>query len=336
MSWIKLFLGLIVLFFLGFKASEKLFFIPNGWPAPVYDFSKNPPTQAKFDLGRRLFYDPILSADSSTSCSSCHSNFNAFTHTDHAISHGIHDRTGKRNSIALFNLAWKDAFFWDGAAHQLDVQALAPLTDSNELGSQVTELLHRLKTTAPYPSLFKKAFGRNQINTQNFLKALAIFELGLISNQSKYDSVQRNEASFTSQEKNGYVLFQKNCQRCHEEPLFRKNGFEKNGLPMHPAFNDVGRFPITQKNSDSLKFSIPSLRNLSFSYPYFHDGRTHRLMDVLLHYNASPSIVQNPMTKNELIDLQSFLLTLNDLTFVFNKSLGYPFDNNHSKKIGQK
>jgi cytochrome c peroxidase len=335
MSRGKVFWGWIVLFLLSGISSEKLFFIPDGWPVPVYDFQQNPPTQAKFELGRRLFYDPILSADSSTSCSSCHSNYNAFTHTDHALSHGIHDRVGKRNSTALFNLAWKDAFFWDGAVHQLDVQALAPLTDSNELGSKVDEVLQRLKTTAPYPAIFKKAFGREEINTKNFLKALAIFELSLISNQSKYDSVQRKEAQFTAQEKNGYILFLKYCQRCHEEPLFRKNGFEKNGLPMNPKLKDTGRFSLTKQPGDSLKFTIPSLRNLSYSYPYFHDGRTNRLMDVLQHYNATPSIVQNPMTKNELVDLQSFLLTLNDLSFVFNKQLGYPYEYNHSKKKSQ-
>lgn len=324
MSGSKVLWGWIVLFLLSGISSEKLFFTPDGWPVPVYDFQQNPPTQAKFELGRRLFYDPILSADSSTSCSSCHSNYNAFTHTDHALSHGIHDRVGKRNSMALFNLAWKDAFFWDGAAHQLDVQALAPLTDSNELGSKVNEVLQRIKTTAPYPALFKRAFGREEINTQNFLKALAIFELSLISNQSKYDSVQRKEAQFTAQEKNGYSLFLQFCQRCHEEPLFRKNGFEKNGLPMNLKLKDTGRFNLTKQHEDSLKFTIPSLRNLSYSYPYFHDGRANRLMDVLQYYNTTPSIVQVPMTKNELIDLQSFLLTLNDVNFVFNKKFGYP------------
>jgi len=326
MRRIKGFGGLIAFALLGLKASEKVFFIPKGWPEPVYHFEENKPTQAKFDLGRRLFYDPILSADSSTSCSSCHSNYNAFTHTDHALSHGIHDRVGRRNSIALFNLAWKKDFFWDGAVHQLDVQALAPLTDSNELGSSIDVVLHRLKNTAPYPSMFKKAFGKEEINTKNFLKALAIFELSLISCQSKYDSVQRNQTTFSKQEENGYQLYKNYCKRCHEEPLFRKNEFARNGLPVHSSLKDEGRYLVTQDQEDKSKFSIPSLRNLSYTYPYFHDGRSNRIMDVLNHYNSMPSIIPKPLSKNELIDLQAFLITLNDAHFVFNSQNGYPLE----------
>ena len=104
---------------------------------------------------------------------------------------------------------------------------------------------------------------------------------------------------------------------------------------MNQKLKDTGRFNLTKQHEDSLKFTIPSLRNLSYSYPYFHDGRANRLMDVLQHYNTTPSIVQIPMTKNEMIDLQSFLLTLNDLSFVFNKQLGYPFEYNQSKKNSQ-
>lgn len=325
MRWTNFFLGISLLSSLGFKADQPLFFVPEGWPAPVYDFSNNAPTQAKFDLGRRLFYDPILSADSSTSCSSCHSSYNAFTHTDHALSHGIHDRVGNRNSMALFNLAWKNNFFWDGAAHTLDVQALAPIADTNELGSNISSVINRLSTTAPYPTMFRKAFGKNGVNTANFLKALATFELSLISNQSKYDSVQRRQAVFTEQEKEGYSLFKKHCNRCHEEPLFRKNTFESNGLGVHSDRNDLGRYRISQDETDRGKFSIPSLRNLNFSYPYFHDGRAAKIMDVLNHYNATSSIISSPLSKNELIDLQSFLLTLNDVQFVFQKKFGYPF-----------
>ena len=154
---------------------------PESWPFPSYDFDENPLTLEGVDLGRMLFYDPVFSADSTISCSSCHFSYTAFTHVDHATSHGIADRIGRRNSPALMNLAWRTNFNWDGSVHHLDFQALAPIHDSLEMGSSLEELIGRLRRSPYYPALFERAFGTKEIDGHRMLKALTQFQLTLIS-----------------------------------------------------------------------------------------------------------------------------------------------------------
>jgi len=113
------------------------FQVPRGWPAPRYDFAGNPLTPAGFALGRRLFYDPILSRDGSVACGSCHQQFAAFAHLDHRVSHGIGGVNGKRNAPGLFNLAWQPELMWDGSAHQLELQPVAPISNPLEMGSSL-------------------------------------------------------------------------------------------------------------------------------------------------------------------------------------------------------
>ena len=126
-------IGSVVVLFCSFWWLEQsLFYVPQGWSAPLYDFSKNPLTEEKVMLGRALFHDPILSRDNTVSCTTCHSQYTAFTHTDHDLSHGIEDRIGNRNSPALMNLAWQSTFMWDGAVNHLDMQALAPISHPKE------------------------------------------------------------------------------------------------------------------------------------------------------------------------------------------------------------
>ena len=117
---------------------------PQNWPKPSYDFTKNPLTKQGIALGRRLFYDPILSRDSIVSCSSCHLSFTAFTHVDHALSHGIEDRVGTRNSPALMNLAWSKSFMWDGAINHLDFQVLAPISSPVEMDHSIEKVVQRI------------------------------------------------------------------------------------------------------------------------------------------------------------------------------------------------
>ena len=133
---------------------------------------------------------------------------------------------------------------------------------------------------------------------------------------------------FTEQEKNGYQLFKKNCASCHSEPLFSNYNFEKNGLPIDPTLNDLGRYVITENENDKVKFKVPSLRNLSFTYPYMHDGRFMTLQEVINHYTSGIEHSETlssqfnesiELSSNEKVDLISFLLTLNDKDFVFNK-----------------
>ena len=176
----------------------------NQFPKPNYNFSKNPLDSLKIELGRKLFYDPILSQNNSTSCASCHSPYAAFAHNDHDLSHGIYDSIGPRNAPALFNLAWHKFFMWDGAINHLNPQPLAPIHSQTEMGSSIKEVLGKLRKDSIYTFNFKKAFGDTQITSDRFLKSLAQFQLTLVSNNSKYDSVKRKKSEFTLQEKNGY------------------------------------------------------------------------------------------------------------------------------------
>lgn len=298
------------------------------FPEPIYNFKKNPLDSTKIELGRILFYDPVLSRDNTISCASCHSPYNAFAHTDHDLSHGINDQTGFRNAPALFNLAWQNFFMWDGAINHLDMQALAPISHPKEMGESMLSVVRKLNNSTAYKKAFFTAFKDSIITGERVLKVLAQFQLTLISDHSKYDEVKRGRISFTEQEEKGYKLFLKNCNVCHTEPLFFKNTFVNNGLPPDTTLNDYGRWNITKESKDSLLFKIPSLRNLSYTYPYMHDGRFKKLHEVLNHYTHG--IVKTPtlakelktpiqLTPDEKADLIAFLLTLNDKTFVFER-----------------
>ncbi len=337
---------LLFIFFIGissllcsvkFKPNDEihLFSIPENWPIPVYDFNKMPLDSKIIDLGRHLFYDPILSLDNSVSCSSCHLSFTAFTHVDHALSHGIGDRIGTRNSPVLINLAWNKHFMWDGAINHLEVQAIAPITHPSEMGEDLLNVLAKLKQSKKYPSKFFHAFGDSTISSKQLLLALTQFQLTLVSANSKYDKVKRKEEIFTKQEKSGYKLFQKHCASCHTEPLLTSGEFENNGLPIDNTLNDLGRGKITQNPSDNYTFKVPTLRNIEFSFPYMHDGRFKSLNEVIEHYSSGISHTPNlssklkngiNLTSNQKVDIIAFLLTLTDKEFLFNPDYQFTRD----------
>lgn len=310
-----------------------VFLVPPDWPQPQYDFSKNPLTSEKIELGRMLFYDPILSRNNTISCASCHSQYTAFAHVDHDVSHGIDDKSGTRNAPALMNLAWNESFMWDGAVNHLDMQALAPITHPSEMGEHLDNVVAKLQQSPRYQALFYAAFGDSTVTGEHLLKAISQFMLTLVSADSKYDSVRRGQAEFSSQEQNGYRLFRQHCSSCHTEPLFTNFTFANNGLAVDTFFHDYGRMKITHDSRDSLKFKVPTLRNIEFSYPYMHDGRFKRLNDVLKHYTTgihlSATLAQRletpiVLTSNERVDILAFLLTLTDRTFLFNPKYSPP------------
>ena len=333
MKKLGIYFGLFFLFlFLSLKGKFELDY-PTNWPNPVYNFSNNPLNLEKINLGRMLFYDTILSRNGSISCASCHSPFSAFTHIDHKLSHGINDSIGTRNSPTLMNLAWQNSFMWDGAINNLDMQALAPISHPAEMGSSINEVVSKLNTSTFYRKLHKKAFGTEAITGETSLKAISQFMLTLISANSKYDKVMLGKEAFTEQEKNGYLLFQKNCSSCHKEPLFTNHTFANNGLPIDTNLNDFGKMNISKNPKDSLLFKIPTLRNIEYSYPYMHDGRFANLNEVLNHYakgiqkSSTLSVELQSKIKlssNEKVDLISFLLTLSDKEFVFNPKYQFP------------
>ncbi|MFT5620008.1 MAG: cytochrome c peroxidase [Chitinophagales bacterium] len=332
----SVFAVLISAFLLAFhEGGESTTYIPHDWPETQYDFENNPLTEEKIFLGRVLFYDPKFSRDGMISCASCHSPYNAFTHVDHALSHGVFDSIGTRNSPALMNLAWQASFMWDGAINHLDMQALAPISHPDEMASSISEVVDYLNQTDHYRSLYFQAFQDSAATGELTLKALSQFMLTMVSSSSKYDQVKNDIASFNLQELAGYGLFKTHCNSCHQEPLFSTFKFASNGLPVDTILNDLGRFKITNDSSHLYQFKIPSLRNLAYSFPYMHDGRFKSITEIINHYttekeanlNLAPEL-QKPveLTANEKIDLTAFLLTLTDSSFVFNKAFNYPRD----------
>lgn len=324
----------VSILFMAFCYIEEVpYLYPNYFPKPYYNFERNKIDSSKIELGKALFYDPILSKDSSVSCASCHSPYNAFAHTDHNLSHGINDLIGTRNAPALFNLAWQNTFMWDGAINHLDMQALAPISHPKEMDEKIENVVKKLSTNKLYQTLFLNAYNDSTISGERVLKSLAQFQLTLISASSKYDDVKSNKTRFSTQEENGYKLFLKNCNSCHTEPLFSTYSFANNGLPIDSTLNDYGKGAITNQPNDSLSFKIPSLRNLSYTYPYMHDGRLKKLSQVINHYtnNIQPhktlaKELKQPiiLNENEKVDLIAFLLTLNDKKFVFDQKHQFP------------
>lgn len=335
LNWKYTAIGFIALIGFGFSSQfiTPLYLeVPKNWPKPEYDFKKNPLTEEGFQLGRSLFYDPILSRDNTISCQSCHLQQTGFAHVDHSLSHGIEGKIGTRNSMALINLAWNKNFMWDGGVNNLEMQPLNPITNPLEMGETLENVVVKLQSSDKYRKLFTKAFGDEKVTSQRLLKALAQFTVMLVSSNSKYDKVMRYEDSFTKQEQKGYQLFKTNCASCHKEPLFCSDKFENNGLTIDTSLNDFGRIKITTKPEDNLKFKVPTLRNSQFTFPYMHDGRFRTLTEVVKHYNTLshdqnlPKELARPMSlsDNDRVDLVAFLHTLTDKDFLSNKRFSAP------------
>lgn len=310
------------------------FQIPANFPAAAYHFETNAVTEAGFKLGRKLFYDPIISRNNTISCGTCHIQSAGFTHHGHDVSHGIDDRLGKRNAPAIMNLAWNTSFMADGGIFDLDLQPIAPITAFEEMDESMVNVISKLQQHKDYPTLFQKAFGSSTITSANFLKALSQFMLMCVSSNSKYDSVMRKEGpEFTADEQAGYTIYQLKCSQCHTEPLFTDHTFRNNGIGI--GFNgDLGRYSVTLNEADKYKFKVPSLRNLQYTPPYMHDGRYYTLEALLDQYSShvndmatlDPLLNQNgtygiSLTSDEKLKLVAFLNTLNDKQFVTNKQL---------------
>jgi len=304
--------------------------------APVIPVD-NPQTVEGVALGKKLFFDPILSEDNTIACANCHAPENAFTDSDR-FSDGVDGVFGDRNSMPLFNMAWNydEKFFWDGNTFSLEHQAFVPVTDLIEMKSTWTEVESKLQQHTEYPSLFEKAFGTSNIDSSVVTKAIAQFERTLISANSKFDKFLLGELNLTPEELNGFNVFMDeargDCFHCHgsdKNPLWTDNIFHNNGLD--ETFTDLGLGAVTGDPADNGKFKSPSLRNLEFTAPYMHDGRFTTLEDVINHYSEGlkNSSTIDPLMKKvtqagvgltdkDKADLKSFLLSLSDYDFINN------------------
>jgi len=313
-------------------AKDLVFTNPLGFPAPVYDFKNNQVSPEGFVLGRKLFYDPILSKDSSVSCAFCHQRIAAFAHIDHTLSHGINSLIGNRNVPPLQNLIWQQSFMWDGGINHLEVQPLAPITNSKEMDESLAHVLTKLQHNKDYVDGFNAAFKDTLITSEKLLKALAQFTGMMISSNSRYDKYVKGQEEFSAQELNGLQLFRSHCTNCHAEPLFTDNTFRNIGLKPDTALRDSGRIKITGLPADYMKFKVPSLRNVAMTYPYMHDGRFRTLQQVLAHYangkfftGYDKSIEKNVgLTTQEQADIITFLKTLTDEEFLHDRRFADP------------
>lgn len=301
------------------------------FPEPVYTFQNNKQSYSRFKLGRALFYDPVLSSDSTISCALCHEQPHAFGGHSTAFSTGVNGLLGNRNSPPIFNLAWSPAFMWDGGINHLEVMPIAPITNPVEMDETLANVVAKLQQSERYRDLFKAAYGSETITDQKMLQALAQYLAMIISDNAKYDKVRRGESSYTANEQAGYDLFVAKCSQCHTEPLFTDQSYRNNGLDA--IFTDQGRAIITQQASDAGKFKVPSLRNVELTYPYMHDGRFFTLNQVLDHYHSGvqqsstldPLLSTGiPLTGTEKQQLIAFLKTLTDYELLNDRWLAAP------------
>lgn len=309
--------------------------VPSNFPEMSYNIESNPVTKYGFELGKKLFYDGKLAADNIVSCGFCHEQAFAFTHHGHNISLGVFDNAGIRNAQPIQNMAFQKEFMWDGAATHLDLQPIIPLTSELEMGETVGNVIQKLKKDKSYPKAFAKAFKSGEINSENLFKALSQFMVMMISGDSKYDHVMRNEnnQTFTQEEQAGFTLFQNKCSSCHSGELFTDETYRNNGLPINPKYNDEGRKKVTELESDKYKFKVPSLRNIEHTAPYMHDGRFNSLESVMNFYtsgvvhttNLDPILIGSggstgiSLTELEKQQIIAFLKTLTDQTFLTDK-----------------
>jgi len=306
---------------------------PAGWPNAVYNFAENPLTEEGIALGKKLFYDGRLSKDGQFPCASCHQQDAAFGTFAHDLSHGFNNSHTLRNAPPLQNLAWYSEFHHDGGITHLDLQPLAPITNPVEMAETIDNVLNKLRADAVYRSMFTAAFGSDDINTKRMTQALSQFMLTMVSANSKYDKVMRGEATFNLPESLGYDIFKQKCASCHKEPLFTDLSYRNTGLSVDAVLQDKGRMRITQNPADSLKFRVPSLRNIMVSSYYGHDGRFFDVYQVLEHYNSgvingptTDPLVKNkiPLSNFEKGQLVAFFTALTDSAFLKNKKLAQP------------
>ncbi len=330
--------GLVVLVMLGGQSCTKdntitpnvyEFQKPAHFPEPTYTFNNNELTEAGFKLGKKIFFDPILSRDSSISCGTCHSQATAFADQQlHGISVGIDNRLGIRNALPLFNLAFYKEFFWDGGVTHLDFVPLNAIASPFEMDEDIVVVLQKMRNSGEYTELFEEAFGTSTINTGLLMDALAQYMNRMVSANSKYDQFLDKKVTLTTQEQRGLQLFNANCESCHSGVLFTNQGYHNNGIDV--VFPDSGRALISANPADIGKFRVPSLRNIDRTAPYMHSAKFFTLEDVLAHYASGVQssatldsrLIQPDgtlgiaLSQQEQEDIIAFLKTLTDFEFI--------------------
>jgi cytochrome c peroxidase len=300
----------------------------GGFPQP----ERNPMSKEGVELGKKLFFDPKLSANGKVSCASCHQPKLAFTDGVDLSIKGVSGNELHRHSPPLFNLAWSTTgLFWDGGANDLESLNFGPITHPDEMAADLDDIVAYLRMDESYPELFSTAFPKEPIQSATISRALAQYTRTLISQTSRYDSWNRGELSLSDLELEGYQVYQKNCSSCHKEGLFTDLAYHNNGLdatyPDPPALEGLylGKFRISFDSLDLGAYKTPSLRNITLTAPYMHDGRFGTLNEVLDHYQSRIQVNQSlapqlkaglSLSEEERKALLAFLITLQDDSFV--------------------
>lgn len=302
--------------------------VPDGFPEMNTAVSANMPTKYGVELGELLFKDKRFSADNTISCSSCHTQNHAFADAN-TRGIGIEGRVGLRNVPPIQNLAFMKFYNWDGSKLRLQDQPLVPIITHEEMDSSILEVIGKINGDAIYKDLFLKAFGDATITAERIYKSIAQYEYTLISANSRYDRVKRNEGeTFTESEARGYEIFQQKCAACHSGALFTDQTFRNIGFPVNTDSNEAGRARVTGIPADYMSFRVPSLRNVEYTAPYGSFGQFSTLEAVLDYIdggviaadNLDPILKDNgnriPLTSREKTDLIAFMKTLSDSSFV--------------------
>lgn len=289
---------------------------------------KNPSAEA--ELGKRLFFDPILSKDYTVSCASCHKPEYAFADTS-AVSVGVQGRVGTRNTPTVMNVLLRRPFFWDGRSTTLEDQALLPIANHNEMDLPLEEAVQRLRSSPVYSEYFTNIF-HSQPSEELLAAALAAFERTLETSNSSFDQWQMfdDASAVSAAAKRGFALFntKARCVTCHFNADFTKNEFRNIGLFNARYLNDSGRVLITGDTQDLGKFKTPTLRNIALTAPYMHNGVFKSLEEVIEFYNDPQKIVPDAINRDTLLakplgltaaeksDLKAFLMSLTDRRFL--------------------
>jgi len=312
---------------------------PLGLP-PVPIPADNPPTAETIALGRRLYYDPILSLDKTVSCATCHDPRFGFADPK-PVSEGVDKKTGTRNSPPVVNAAYFKVQFWDGRAPSLEKQAEGPVQNPVEMAFTLTGVEQRLNADPSYRDEFAKAWGPGPITYEMVEKSIASFERTVISGNSPFDRWKygHDEKAVDVSVKRGFIVFTSkkkgNCAACHlvgdKQALFTDNQFHNIGVGVDMGqFTDVGLYAVTHNEADKGKFKTPSLRNIALSAPYMSDGSLKDLKQVVDFYigagNSNPNLdkeihVLDFLTGQERSDLEAFL---NSLTGEMPPNVGPP------------
>lgn len=310
--------------------------VPLGLP-PVPIPADNPPTAYTIALGRKLYYDPILSADGTISCASCHSPETGFTDRN-SVSTGVGGKKGTRHSPTLINSAYNALQFWDGRAPSLEEQAKGPIANPVEMGSTHADAVKRVQANPAYVAEFKRAWGTDQITIELIVKSIASFERTVLSGNSPFDRFYygHDKTALSASAQRGLKLFMDpkkgNCEVCHtigkDYALFTDNKFHNLGIgaDIEGNLSDVGRFNETKNYADMGAFKTPTLRNLAQRAPYMHDGTFPTLKDAFYHYIGGGN--QNPHLDKEIHALDFLTFDERDDIMAFLESLSAPLPPN--------